>query len=92
MPSRRKARGKLGVGEPVDTRVTQARDAQRLGRVRALRPASEFPKQQEFRDPGLVREQFFVARLPHALDPLGDLDPPRQPVHELRPRDAVGAA
>ena len=29
---------------------------------------------------------------PNALDPLGDLDPPRQPVHQLGPRDAVGAA
>src|SRR4029079_357342 len=48
--------GKLGVGEPVDTRAAKARDAQCFGRVRALRPTSEFPKQQELSNPGLVRE------------------------------------
>ena len=84
--------GKLGVAEPVDTWVTQPRDAQRLGRVRALRPAGEFPKQQEFREPGPVGEELFVARRPNALDPLIDLDPPGQPVHQLGPCDAVGVA
>jgi hypothetical protein len=77
--------GKLGVAEPVDSWVTQARDAQRLGRVRALWPASELPKQQEFRKLGRVSEEFFVARHPNALDPLGNLDPAGQAVHQFGP-------
>ena len=62
--------GKLGVGKPVDTGVAKARNAECFGRVRTLRPAREFPEQQEFSDSGLVGEQLFVACLPHALNPV----------------------
>ena len=84
--------GKLGVREPIDSWVTQTRDTQCFDRVGTLRPTGEFPKQQKFGDLELIRKQFFITRLPHALYPIGDLDSPRESVHQFWPRDAVGAA